>query len=104
MYEAPHTSTIREVREDRVFDVWRMNPGALEHEDALAGDADLRAFASSLDETFQLVDLRSPALGMGFSWGRYGPRTEVRRHGYTRIFAYARPEKKPGLLSRMFGR
>lgn len=38
---------------------------------------------------------------MGVSWGRFGPRTELRRHGYERLFAYAPPEKKPGLLSRL---
>ena len=40
---------------------------------------------------------------MGFSWGRHGPRTELRRHGYERLFAYAPPEEKPGLLRRLFG-
>jgi hypothetical protein len=39
---------------------------------------------------------------MGFSWGRFSPRTEIRRDGYERLFAYARSEKKPGLLSRLF--
>jgi hypothetical protein len=39
---------------------------------------------------------------MGVSWGRFGPRTELRRHGYERLFAHAPPEKKPGLLSRLF--
>ena len=37
---------------------------------------------------------RDAAPGDGFSWGRFGPRTEVRRHGHTRLFAMAPPEKR----------
>jgi len=40
---------------------------------------------------------------MGFSWGRYGPPTDVRRRGFLRLFAYAPPERKPGLVRRIFG-
>jgi hypothetical protein len=102
MYSPPHESLVDDVHEDRLFNVWGQNPGVLEHSAALAGDEQLRAFASELDDRFEFVDLRSPEIGMGFSWGRYGPRTEVRRHGYERRFAYARPEKQPGLLRRLF--
>ncbi len=56
---------------------------------------DLAAFAAGLDESFLFVDLRSPEIGMGFSWGRFGPRTVIRRHGHERLFAYARPERSP---------
>jgi hypothetical protein len=98
----PHASLVDDVHEDRLFHVWRTNPGTLGHNEALAADDSLRAFAAGLDDRFVFVDLRSPELGMGFSWGRFGPRTEIRRHGYERLFAYARPEKKPGLLSRLF--
>jgi hypothetical protein len=41
---------------------------------------------------------------MGFSWGRYGPVTELRRGGYRRLFAYAPPDRKPGLLRRFLDR
>lgn len=99
----PHASLVDDVHEDRLFRVWRENPGVLDHAAALAGDDELRAFAAELGERFLFVDLREPEIGMGFSWGRFGPRTDVRRHGYHRIFAYARPEAKPGLLRRLFG-
>jgi hypothetical protein len=101
MFVPPHASLVDDVHEDRLFNVWGKNQGTLDHADALSGDDDLRAFAAGLDERFVFVDLRSPAIGMGFSWGRYGPRTQVRRHGYERLFAYARPDKKPGLLGRL---
>ena len=104
LYEPPHASLVDDVHDDRLFRVWRENPGALDHTAALAADERLRAFAAELDERWTFVDLRSPEVGMGFSWGRFGPRTEVRRHGYDPLFAYARPERKPGLLSRLFGR
>jgi cell wall assembly regulator SMI1 len=100
MLEPPHASAVDDVHEDRLFNVWRENPGTLEHSAALASDQPLRAFAAELDDRFTFVDLRSAPVGMGFSWGRYGPRTEVRRHGHERLFAYAPPEKKPGLLRR----
>ena len=69
----------------------------------LAVDERLSAFAAELDDRFTFVDLRSPPVDMGFSWGRYGPRTDVRRHGHEALFAYAPPAKGPGLLARLFG-
>jgi cell wall assembly regulator SMI1 len=103
MLVPPHASLVDDVHEDRLFKVWRENPGTLDRAAALAGDEQLREFAASLDDTFTFVDLREPEIGMGFSWGRHGPRTEIRRHGYERLFAYAPPEKKPGLFRRLFG-
>jgi len=103
MYVQPRKSLVDDVRNDKLFNIWGTNPGTLDHSAALAGDDDLHAFAVELDERFAFVDLRSPEVGMGFSWGRYGPRTDVRRHGYHRLFAYARPPRTPGLLRRLFG-
>ncbi len=99
----PHASLVDDVHEDRLFDVWRTNPAEIDHATALNGDPVLRDFAAGLDDGFAFADLRSPEIGMGFSWGRYGPRTEIRRLGYERVFAYARPEQQPGFLRRLFG-
>lgn len=49
-------------------------------------------------ESFSLLDLE------GFAWGRFGPRTEIRRAGRERLWALIAPEQKPGLLRRLFGR
>jgi hypothetical protein len=76
----------------------------LDRSAALAADDELGAFARTLDGRYLFVDLRRPEVGDGFSWGRFGPRTEVRRHGYARLFAYAAPEQRPGLLARLLGR
>lgn len=100
----PHESLVDDVHEDRLFNVWGTNPGVIEHATAVAsGDADLRMFATELGERFLIVDLRSPEIGMGFSWGRFGPSSELRRHGDVRLFAYTKPQKKAGLLARMLG-
>ncbi len=102
MLVPPHASAVDDVHEDRLFNVWRENPGTLDRPTALAGDEPMSAFAAELDDRFTFVDLRSSPVGMGFSWGRYGPRTDVRRHGHERLFAYAPHEKAPGLLRRLF--
>jgi hypothetical protein len=104
MSTPPHKSLINDVHEDRLFNVWRKNPGMVDQPSASASsDPLLRSFASGLPEHFQIVDLRTVDTGMGFSWGRYGPRTEIRRHGYERIFAYTKPPST-GFLAKLFGR
>jgi hypothetical protein len=87
--------------EDAPFTVWRTNPGTLDHAAALAADDDLRAFAAELDERFVFADLRSPSAGDGFSWGRYGPRTELRRYGFDRLFALAPSGRERRSLRRL---
>jgi hypothetical protein len=91
MYRPPHKSLVDDVHEDRVFEVWRTNPGTLTVAQAATGDQVLRDFAARLDEAFTVVDLRAAEVGMGFSWGRHGPRTRLRRHAEARVFAYGPP-------------
>lgn len=101
----PHQSLIDDVHEDRLFGVWQRNPGVIDQPTACnSSDPVVRAFASALPERFQIIDLRSVDAGMGFSWGRYGPDTEIRRHGYERLFAYAKPPTPKGFLSKLLGR
>jgi cell wall assembly regulator SMI1 len=100
----PHKSLVDDVHEDRIFNVWRENPGVVEQPIAAdSSDSAIRTFASGLPEHFEIIDLRSVDPGMGFSWGRYGPRTELRRYGYERIFAYAKPTGT-GFFAKLFGR
>lgn len=102
MCEPPHKSLIDDVHEDRIRQVWCTNPGVLAHQDCLKSeDPVLREFAGTLDPTFEIIDLRAAKAGDGFSWGRYGPNTVVRRHGYYPVFAY---QRKKGLLERLFRR
>ena len=100
MYSPPHQSLIDDVHEDRLFDVWSKNPGVITHATAVVSpDPEIRAFAAGLDARFEIIDLREAPIGMGFSWGRYGANTEVRRFGSEPVFAYRRPEKT-GFFSR----
>lgn len=99
----PYDSLVDDVHEDRIFDVWGTHPGVRSHAEVLAGeDAELRAFAATLDPSFEIVDLRAAAIGSGFAWGRYGPDTEVRRFGRAAVFAYRKPQRPRGWLARLF--
>jgi cell wall assembly regulator SMI1 len=102
-FRPPHRSLVDDVCEDRLFEVWRKNPGTITLAEAAGGDPVLQEFAATLEDRFQIVDLRTAPIGMGFSWGRYGPRPEMRRHGDHRLFAYAAPERR-GLWARLTGR
>jgi cell wall assembly regulator SMI1 len=97
----PHKADLDEVHEKYSMKVWKQNPGVLSREEcAKSKDMQLRAFAESLGGMFQIIDLRNPKLGDGFSWGRYGPQTVVRRHGQERIFAY---EVRKSVFGKLFG-
>ncbi len=63
-----------------------------------SGDPDLIDFANSSGDKYLFIDLRDPKIGDGFSWGRYGPKTENKRFGDKRIFAY---KVTPSLLQRL---
>ena len=108
MYGESHDSLLTAVSDDTLFDVWRTNPGLMDQPTASQSpDNTLRIFAQSLAAHYKIVDLRNVDPGMGFSWGRYGPQTELRRHGFERIFGYAKPTGNQGmigLLAKLFRR
>ena len=87
--KSPWQSEISEVHGDLSYHIWHKNPGVLTHSQCVtSSDGSLQAFAGTLDESWEFIDLRRPKLGDGFSWGRYGSRTTNRRFGEERIFAY----------------
>ena len=100
----PHESLIDVVHDDRTFDVWGSDHGALAYEDAVAAGGELESFARALDHREYLIhDLRHATPGEGFAWGRAGPHAEVHRHGHQRIFAV--DQRRPtSRLKRIFGR
>jgi hypothetical protein len=101
MFKPPHQSLVDDVHEDRLAHVWQTNPGVLSYEQCLqSDDAILSAFARDLDDSFQILDLRRAKPGDGFSWGRYGPRTLVKRFGAHAVFTFQKPK---GLIFRLFG-
>jgi len=104
MNTPPYKSLVDNVHEDRLFEVWRRNPGVIDQATAsTSSDPVMRSFALELPQHFQIVDLRKVDPGMGFSWGRYGPRTEVRRYGHERVFAYAK-SPSTGFFAKLFSR
>jgi hypothetical protein len=99
----PHASLIDDVHEDRLFRVGREHPCALPAEEAVAtGDLVVAAFAADLAPGWIVVDLRDAVPGMGIAWGRFCPRTELRRCGDLQLFAYRAPKKR-GLFGRKRG-
>jgi hypothetical protein len=101
----PHESDIDTVHERVTAKIWRDDPGTMAVDEAEEKeDASLREFARTLDESWTIVDLRRASLGDGFSWGRYGPRTNVARHGREALFAYRKPAQTTSLWRRLFGR
>jgi hypothetical protein len=84
----PWKSEIDDVYETFSDRIWRENPCVLSFKQCFTSeDVELKAFAGSLDESWEFADLRNPKLGDGFSWGRYGPKTQNQRYGDSRIFA-----------------
>lgn len=102
MWQDAVRSSVELIHEDVVNQIWRDSPGVMTPA-ALHDSADpmLRAFATSLPPTALVVDLRHPALGQGFAWGRFGPQTIIRRAGQDRVWALIPPERKSGLLARL---
>jgi len=98
-------SPIDIVHEDVTSAIWTSNSGLVSREVALAADDSILAqFAASFPAESVFADLRNPGVGDGFSWGRYGPRTEWTRADRHRIWAAVPPTTRPGLLARIFGR
>ncbi|HEX6617369.1 MAG TPA: SMI1/KNR4 family protein [Gemmatimonadales bacterium] len=98
-------SQVDVVHEDVVHRIWHDNAGLTPV--AELGDSPdrlLRGFAATLGEASVVADLRAAQLGDGFSWGRFGPRTVVQRAGTERVWALTPPERKPGILRRLFSR
>ena len=103
MWQTGSRSPIDVVHEDVVNEIWRKNPGAMTAATLQQStDTLLRSFAAELPSTALVVDMRRAGVGQGLSWGRFGPRTIVRRAGEERVWALIPPERKPGIFARLF--
>ena len=104
MWAPGQASAVSRMHDEVVHRIWRENPGLLTPAEA-AGRADptLAALAAALPVEARIADLRDARPGQGFSWGRFGPRTEIRRAGRDRLWALIPPAPKPGILRRLFG-
>jgi len=103
MWQTGPRSPVDVVHEEVVRRIWRENPGLMTPA-ALQGSSDgvLRAFAESLPPTALVSDQRRPEVGQGFSWGRFGPKTAIRRAGQERVWAVIPHERKQGLFGGLF--
>jgi cell wall assembly regulator SMI1 len=105
MWQPGQRSPVDRMHEEDVHRIWRDDSGLLTPA-AGAGSDDpvLAAFAAALPVEARIADLRGARPGQGFAWGRFGPRTEIRRAGRERLWALIPPERKKGLMQRMFGK
>ncbi len=105
MWQPGRRSAVDRVHEDDVHRIWRDPAGLLTPAEAAGGDDPvLAAFAATVPGDGRIADLRDARPGQGFAWGRFGPRTELRRAGRERLWALMPPASKPGLLRRLFGK
>jgi hypothetical protein len=97
----PHESELDSVHEIATMKIWRENPLAIPAAAARkSSDSSLATFASTLDDSYLVVDLRRARVGDGFSWGRFGSRTNIVRNGRDPIFAYEAKSRWQRLLGR----
>ena len=105
MWQPGPRSAVDRMHEEDVHRIWRDDSGLATPAGAAgSGDAVLAAFAATLPLEARIADLRGAQPGQGFAWGRFGPRTEIRRAGRDRLWALIPPAPKPGLLRRLFGK
>jgi hypothetical protein len=103
MWEPGARSPVSLVHDEIVHRVWSENAGLRPVAEVTAsGDPVLSEFGGTLPDSALVADLRRASVGDGFSWGRFGPRTEIRRAGHAPVWALIPPERKPGLWQRLF--
>ncbi|MDH3223165.1 MAG: SMI1/KNR4 family protein [Gemmatimonadota bacterium] len=104
LWQSGPRSPVDVVHEDVTDAIWASNSGVQDRDSALASDdAVVAGFAAEFPVDAVIADLRAPGVGDGFSWGRFGPRTEWRRAGPLRLWGAVPPPKRQGLISRIFG-
>jgi hypothetical protein len=105
MWEPGARSPVNLVHQDVVHRIWREPEGVRPvAEVGSSADPLLAEFAASLPDSALVADLRQASAGDGFPWGRFGPRTEIRRAGRAHVWALIPPERKPGFWRRLFGK
>lgn len=80
--------------------IWEENPNLISAKTEVSpGDPNLGLFIQSLKKGYSFIDLRRGRAGDGFSWGRWGKRTQIERAGVQRLFAY---RKTPNFFEKLF--
>jgi hypothetical protein len=95
--------TLDYVRNAATTRIWKDDPWLVSVRDArLVPDTVVSKFAEQLPENFCVADLRSKEVGRGFSWGKAGPNTDIRRNGAELLFGVE--QKPPSFLKRVLTR
>ena len=99
MWQPGPRSPVDIVHEDVTSAIWV--DSELQNRTSLLAPRDpvVADFAAGFPPEAFFADLRSPELGDGFSWGRYGPRTEWTRAGRLRLWATVPPPAPQGLFA-----
>ena len=103
MWQPGARSAVDFVHEDATARIWKANPLARPRDEVVGADPGLRHFAESVPANALIADLRSASTGDGFSWGAFGPRTNLVRWDIEPVWAIIPPGRKPGLLRKLFG-
>ena len=84
-------NALRFVRDQAVAHIWKRDPWLMSaHNAKLSADAVIRGFADQLSDEFCVADLRPREVGSGFSWGKAGANTQLKRAGSDLIFGIER--------------
>jgi hypothetical protein len=93
----PYQADIDRVLQEFSYAIWKNNPNVLSYKSCIdSSDKSLKEFAATLDESYQIIDLRNPKLGDGFSI-----KTVIKRHKEERIFAY---QVRKSFFQKLFGK
>ena len=104
LWQSGPRSAVDRVHEEVTDSIWATHSGLLDRSAALASEDPLLVdFAAEFPTEAVFADLRRPKEGDGFSWGRFGPRTEWRRAGGHRLWGAVPPPRRPSLFRRLFG-
>lgn len=101
-----NNSTLNEIHEQIVFDIWNDNNSFISIVDAKQSiDEILKTFAENLPDNYVIADLRNKPNKSGFAWGKFGANiSNSKRHPTELIWAIEIPEKKKSLLGKLFGK
>lgn len=92
------------VVDEAVSRIWGHDPYLLDVQTArTSSDSALSEFSKQLPETFRVADLRSREIGAGFTWGRNGPNSTIKRYDSELVFGVETKAKK-SLMSRLLKR
>ena len=91
-------NTLDYIRNAATTRIWKYDPWLVSVRDAQSvPDVVVSKFAEQLPESFCVADLRSKEVGSGFSWGKAGANTDIRRNGADLLFGVEQSRRRSSL-------